>query len=146
MVDAPAHFLEERRRLGHDRRDEMWEGVLHLVPQPISRHQWLAIKLAAVLVPRAEAKGLYPMQEPSVFRPGRTDSWRIPELGFARPEYVSRRGIEGRAELVVEVHSPGDETYDKLPFYGEVGCQELLVIDRDSVAIELFVQQDAAMV
>ena len=142
MTDAPAHFLEERRRLGHDRRDEMWEGVLHLVPQPASRHQRLAHKLGAVLLPLAEAKDLIGMQEPAVYRPGRTDSWRIPELGYACREHVSERGIEGRAE----VRSPGDETYDKLPFYGEVGCRELLVVDHDTLALELFLLQEGAMV
>ncbi|MGH9276586.1 MAG: Uma2 family endonuclease [Acidimicrobiales bacterium] len=146
MVDAPDHFLEERRRLGHDRWDEMWEGVLHVAPLPDSRNQRLAIKLGAILLPLAEAPGLIGLQSPSGFWPGRTDSWRVPALGFARREFVSERGVEGRAKLVVEVRSPRDETYDKLPFYGEVGCQEVLVVDRDSLALELFVSQDGQMV
>jgi Uma2 family endonuclease len=109
-----------------------------MVPQPLSRDQRLAYEIGAVLHPLAKAKGLLGMQEPSVFNPHRGDSWRVPELGYARPEHVSERGIEGRAELVVEVRSPRDETYDKLPFYAEMGCQEVLVVDRDTCAVELF--------
>jgi Uma2 family endonuclease len=138
-LEVPDHFLEERHRLGHDHQDEMWEGVLHMVPQPTGRHQRLAYEIGVVLHPLAEAKGLVGLLEPAVYRPGRSDSWRIPELGYCRPEnYSDERGIEGRAELVVEIRSPRDETYDKLPFYADVGCQEVLVIDRDTCAVELF--------
>ena len=138
-LDVPDHFLEERHRLGHDHQDEMWEGVLHMVPQPSGRHQRLAYELGAVLQPLAEAKGLVGLQEPAVYRPGPSDSWRIPELGFCRLEnYSEDRGIEGRAELVVEIRSPRDETYEKLPFYAELECQEVLVIDRDTCTVELF--------
>ena len=142
-LDVPDHFLDERHRLGHDHQDEMWEGVLHMVPQPSGRHQRLAYELGAVLLPLAKAKGLVGLQEPAVYRPGGTQSWRIPELGYCRPEnYSEERGIEGRAELVVEIRSPYDETYDKLPFYAETGCQEVLVIDRDSCEVELFTLDD----
>lgn len=59
-------------------------------------------------------------------------------MAVARPEYVSERGIEGRAELVTEIHSPGDESYEKVPFCADVGCHEVLIVDRDSLGLELF--------
>ena len=34
MLEAPQAMLDERRRLGHAVRDEMWDGVLHMVPPP----------------------------------------------------------------------------------------------------------------
>jgi hypothetical protein len=34
FIEAPQAMLDERRRLGLDRRDEMWDGVLHVVPLP----------------------------------------------------------------------------------------------------------------
>ena len=33
--------LEDRRKRGADRWDEMWDGVLHMVPPPGSAHQSL---------------------------------------------------------------------------------------------------------
>jgi hypothetical protein len=36
-LEAPGGLLEERRRLGLDIRDEMWDGVLHVVPPPGGR-------------------------------------------------------------------------------------------------------------
>ncbi|MGI9120683.1 MAG: hypothetical protein ACR2G7_11290 [Acidimicrobiales bacterium] len=38
LLEAPQSLLEERRRLGLDIFDEMWEGVLHMVPPPGGPH------------------------------------------------------------------------------------------------------------
>jgi hypothetical protein len=38
-------LLERRERLGLDRKDEVWEGVLHVVPSPSGRHGDLAAQL-----------------------------------------------------------------------------------------------------
>jgi Uma2 family endonuclease len=139
FVDTPPGFLEERRRLGHDTRDEMWEGVLHMVPPPRSRHQRLEARLAAVLVPLAETRGWEVMTQAGLYRPGAENDWRVPDLVIARRDHISERGVECRAEVVVEIRSPNDETYDKLPFYADVECQEVLVIDPATWRIELFV-------
>ena len=64
-------------------------------------------------------------------------SYRVPDLGYARPEHVSERGIEGRAALVVEILSPGDESYEKLPFYRQVGVEEVLFVDQATRAFEV---------
>lgn len=36
-MEVPEAMLAERRRLGLDRRDEMWNRVLHMVPPPGGR-------------------------------------------------------------------------------------------------------------
>ncbi|MGI8413509.1 MAG: hypothetical protein ACR2QA_13710 [Solirubrobacteraceae bacterium] len=44
----PAEFeelLERRRRWGADRRDEVWEGVLHMNPAPSIAHGDLVAQL-----------------------------------------------------------------------------------------------------
>jgi Uma2 family endonuclease len=139
MVEMPEALLAERRRHGHDRWDEMWEGLLHVVPPPSARHQRIEGRFVMVLGPLAEARGLVVLPQAGLFRPGTDRDYRVPDLLVARPEHVRERGVEGPAELVVEIRSPGDETYEKLPFYGELGCREVLVVDRDSLALELFV-------
>ena len=140
LVEAPEALLEERRRKGLDVFDEMWEGVLHMVPAPSGPHQRQGYRLGAAFLPLAAAKGLVGSHETGLYRPGTDESdYRVPDLVCARTEYASDRGVEGRAELAVEIRSPGDETYAKVDFYAEVGVQELLVIDRDTSALELFV-------
>ena len=146
IIDPPSDSLEERRRLGQDIRDEMWDGVVHVVPSPSTWHQRFAHRLAVVLFPLAEAKGLLATHVTAVYRPGEDRDWRVPDLLYAPYEHALTRGIEGNAALVIEVRSPGEETYDKLPFYAEVGCREVLVIDRDTCAVELFSLDDGQSV
>lgn len=44
---------------------------------------------------------------------GSESDYRVPDQLFCREEQLSYRGAEG-AELVAEVRSAGDETYDKI--------------------------------
>lgn len=39
---------------------------------------------------------------------------------------------------MIEILSPGDETYDKLAWYAGLGVGEILVVDPDTRAVELF--------
>ena len=44
--------------MGDDRYEEMWEGVLHLVPQPARWHQRFASELLVILG-RLDAQGVH---------------------------------------------------------------------------------------
>lgn len=127
MLEVPEALLQERRRLGHDRFDEMWEGVLHMVPPPAMWHQGFGTQLIAVLKPLAEARGLRAFYEIGFFR--RSDDYRQPDHAYARPEQVTERGIEGPVPLVIEIRSPRDETDEKVPWYLAQGVAEVLTID-----------------
>lgn len=133
MLEVPDSLLAERHRLGHDFFDEMWEGELHMVPPPSGYHQRLASWLAGQWRPLAAAAGLEVIAETGLFDPAVADfsSYRQPDLAVYRPDQLSRRGIEGRAELVVEIRSLDDESYQKIPFYQRVGVAELLIIEVD---------------
>jgi hypothetical protein len=54
---VPESLLAERRQLGHDRFDELWEGELHLVPSPSFPHQQLASWLLVTWWPIARSAG-----------------------------------------------------------------------------------------
>lgn len=135
MLDAPQAMLDERRRLGLDGRDEMWDGVVHMVPPAGGPHQRLGSKFFLAVGPLAERRGLVPLMETGLFRS--TDDYRVPDQLYCLPEHFSERGAEG-AELVVEVRSDGDETYRKIPFYGTVGVQEMIVLHPGGRTVELF--------
>jgi Uma2 family endonuclease len=135
MLEAPQALLDERRRLGLDRRDEMWDGVLHVVPPPKGPHQRLATDFLLVAGPLAQRRGLIAQYETALFRAA--DDYRVPDQVYFRPEHDSERGVEG-AELVVEVRSPGDETYEKVDFYAAQGVREMLVLHPDGRFAELF--------
>ena len=85
-------WLEERRRLGHDAFDEVWNGVLHVVPPPSYWHQDVGTKLLVLLVPVAERLGLRATYETGVFRVGAEKlDYRQPDLVVARPEHGRAR-------------------------------------------------------
>jgi Uma2 family endonuclease len=137
--DPTLGWLAERRRLGLDKIDEMWEGVLHVVPPPSVRHQDAEMELSTLLRERAHELGLRCTVNTGVFDPEQPDeSFRVPDIVVARPDQRTHRGIEGGAVLAVEILSPNDETYDKLPFYAARGVEQLLVVDPRSFRLELY--------
>lgn len=122
-------LLERRRRLGLDRHDEVWQGVLHMSPERSLAHADIASQLAELLGPLARAAGLVPAISP--FNLGESErDYRSPDGGLFR----ERSGAvwNPTAALVVEILSPGDETWDKLPFYAAHDVDELLIIDPRS--------------
>lgn len=135
MLEAPQAMLDERRRLGLDRRDEMWDGVLHVVPPAGGPHQRLSTELMLVLGQLAKRRGLVPHVEAGLFRTA--ENYRVPDQLYCRPDDLSDRGAEG-AELVVEIRSAGDETYDKLDFYAAAEVRELLVVHPGDRRAEVF--------
>ena len=135
MLDAPQAMLDERRRLGHDVRDEMWDGVLHMVPPPGGAHQVFAGGIYSVIYPLAAARGLLALYETGLF--GSVRDYRVPDMMVLRREHVSDRGAEA-AELVIEVRSKDDETYDKIDFYGRLGVSEMIVAHPHDSRVELF--------
>jgi len=139
LLDVPEHLLEERRRLGLDGRDEMWEGVLHMVPPPADRHQGLSSDLFLVLGPIAKAAGFVPRFETGLFDPAvaHYHDYRVPDQTYAHPRLRTERGIDGPAALVIEFRSPGDDTYDKLPYFHRLGVNEVLIVHPSNRQVEL---------
>jgi Uma2 family endonuclease len=128
LVDAERE-IERRRELGLDKKDELWDGVWHLVNAPKLWHQRLSLDLALVLVPRARGLGLEPLVDAGLIA-DITKDFRIPDQVYARPEHLTEDGVSSAA-LVVEVRSPGDESYVKLPFYAARGVTEVLIVHQE---------------
>jgi Uma2 family endonuclease len=142
MPDVSRDFLQRRKRMGLDIWDEMWEGVLHMPPSPNRGHQdfewalesWLRIVWA---YPRGN-KVYHQINLASVG--GWPDDYRIPDLLLLTPDRFAidhNEYFEGPPSAVVEIRSPGDESYEKLPFYAELGVPEVWIIDRDTKAPEI---------
>src|SRR4051812_31079776 len=126
-LEVPESFLDERRRLGHDKKDELWDGELHMVPPPSSRHSRVSLDLLIALIPTARRHGLQHWADPTGIY-GRDNDWRIPDGMLVRPEDVTERGVE-RAELVIEVLSPYDESRQKMPWYARRRVTEIWLVE-----------------
>lgn len=144
VVHVREEELAERRAKGLDRWDEMWEGVLHMTPAPSVEHQRIVMELVEFLRPllRESGRGTL-IGQVNVFHEVRPfTNYRIPDLVFVaagREHVLARDGVRGEGpDAVIEIRSPEDETYEKLPFYAAIGVREAIVCDRDSKAIEIF--------
>jgi Uma2 family endonuclease len=136
--------LAERQRRGADRYDEVWEGVYVMPPMPNNEHQQLVMCLGAVLQDVVGWTGQGTVC-PGVNVSDRDQDWRqnyrVPDVAvFLRGGTAQNRDTHwvGGPDFVVEITSPADDTRDKLPFYGQVGVRELLLIDRDPWRLELY--------
>ncbi len=129
-------WLERRRRLGQDRRDEVWEGRYVVAPDPDGRHGSVSLDVGILLKSIARRLGL---QVTTTFNLGGPGDFRIPDGGLL----PGPLGVwHDTAVLVVEILSPDDATFEKLDFYTAHGVQELLVLDWRDRSVRCFALQD----
>lgn len=147
MPSVPPELLEWRRRTGADRWDEMWEGVLHMVPSPNLEHQHFGSQIDGYLNTHWLGEGRKVYREVDVASvDGWSSDYRCPDLLLLLPDTIHRRRatlhdphIEGPPDVVIEIRSPDDESYEKLPFYASLGVPEVWIIDRDTKVPEIHV-------
>ncbi len=143
IPQMPPGLLEWRKRTGADRWDEMWEGVLHMPPMPNREHQDLEWVIEFYLRTHwAPSLGARVYHGINVAAPGGwPNNYRIPDVVLLKPE---RFGIdrneyfEGGPDVVIEIRSPGDESYEKLEFYARLEVTEVWIIDRDTKTPEIY--------
>jgi len=131
-------LIQRRRAQGLDTFDEVWEGSYHMAPAGRSGHAYLDDVIAVLLHPYAQAAGLIGS---GPFNLGHKDDYRVPDRGYHR-ELLDVVYFP-TAAIAVEIVSPDDETYAKLPFYAAHGVNEVLVIDPDGHRVRIFVLVDS---
>ncbi len=118
-------------------------GVLHLSPHSTFRHARLSQQLAEILGPLARGAGLIPAI--AEFNLGDSDQdYRVPDGGLVRD-----RGdhlFVPSAALVIEIRSPNDESWEKLPFYASHGVDEVVILEPESRQVNWLRVQDGAYV
>jgi Uma2 family endonuclease len=129
VVDPPTaglhELLERRHRSGLDRLDEIWEGVYHMVPAPSGPRATIEAQVIRLLGPYADTAELTMTGQCNL---GESEQdFRVPDGALHRSPPM---GVwNPTAALVVEIVSPGDETWEKLPFYAAHDVDEVLVVD-----------------
>jgi Uma2 family endonuclease len=118
-------LIERREALGLDHRDEVWDGVLHMIPPPNFAHERLSSHLHRLLGPYADAADLYLVGTVGI---GFKDNNRIPDLTLQRPQDAEPQW-QHTAALVIEIVSPKDKSRDKFDFYAAHAVDEVLILD-----------------
>ena len=150
-IDLSRRLIAERRRLGHDRWDEVWEGVYVMNASPNDEHQEVQMRLIREFGDVVDEPGL------GKVRAGVNVSDREHDWGknFRCPDVVvylnDTKAVNhntfwyGGPDFAVEIVSPGDRSREKLDFYAKVGTRELLIVDRKPWALELYRLQDETL-
>lgn len=125
-------LVERRRQLDQDRRDEVWDGVLHMIPPPSVEHGRMASVLHRVLGPVADARGLVTVATSGIGTG--QDDYRVPDLALLAAGFKPQ--WNETAALVVEIVSPGDKTWEKLPFYAAHDIDEVLIVEPEKRAVQ----------
>lgn len=134
--DLEQRIIARRRRLGHDKLDEVWNGVYVTAPAPNNEHQDVvgALQTLFTLVVQWQGAGLvFPAVNVSDRRNDWEKNFRVPDVAVFL-KGTSAVNCEthwfGGPDLAVEVVSKQDRTKKKLGFYVKVGTRELLIVDR----------------
>ena len=134
-----AELIEKRHRLGQDGYDEMWDGVYHVAAMARSEHGDVQAQLIVVLTTLAAPRGLVVAGPVNI---GLSEhDHRVPDAVIVR-ERRDEFWVP-TAAMVVEVVSPGDETYAKFGFYHTRRVEETLVADPAKRELRLFRRGEA---
>ncbi len=134
-------LIEQRRRNGAERYDEMWKGILHVNPLPTGVHQDIVQQLSVIFDQPARDAGLFVRPGVNI---GEPDDYRGPD------SVLQRERLPGlwheTAALAVEVRSPRDATWKKFPHYAEHGVDEFVVIEPEKRSVQWFALADGEYV
>lgn len=129
--------------LPEDKRYEILDGDLFMVPAPGIKHQRLSIALSAVLLKKLSRFGTV-LAAPCDVLFSREDIVQ-PDILFVRKErsgIIGDLNIQGSPDLVVEILSPGTRQRDleaKRKIYSKFGVSEYWIVDPEAETIEVLV-------
>ncbi len=137
-------WVRAQRSADASEHDEVWEGVLMMTPMANMEHQDIATGLSAVLRVVVDWTGsgkVYQGANVSDREQGWDQNYRVPDVVVVLPGSRARdcdTHLCGGPDFLAEIVSPHDHSREKLRFYGKIGVRELLLVDRDPWALELY--------
>lgn len=142
--------LRRRRELGHDKFDEVWNGVYVMNAMPGTEHQRFVQLLAFALQLTVPANAsVLPGVNVSDRDADWTSNFRCPDVVVylaSNPAIDHGTHWRGGPDLAVEVISAGDRARKKLGFYSQVGTREVLLIDPRRRTVQLYTLRDGQLV
>lgn len=150
--DKVRRIIHRRRRLGLDRKDEVWNGRYIIMPDPDNVHQDLVGSLLTVLrivISWAKLGNAYPGCNISDREEKWTSNYRVPDVTvFLNDNPAENRNTHwlGGPDLAIEIVSDNDKSRKKLDFYASVGTRELIIVDRAPWQLELFRLTDGELI
>jgi Uma2 family endonuclease len=144
-------IIRRRRAWGADHKDEVWNGIYVMSPDPDNEHQslvYLLCKTIESLLDESAGLRVFPGINVSDQEENWTKNYRCPDVALFLPGNPAEdRGTYwfGGPDFAVEIVSAGDRSRAKLDFYAAVGVRELLLVDRKPWKLELYRLQEGVL-
>ena len=130
-------------QLPEDKRYEILDGELYVVPAPNTRHQRISKRFETGLMRQFEEKGLGEVFHAPYDVVFSDENVAQPDILLVRKErlgLVAEANLPAAPDLVVEILSPGTRKKDlaiKRKIYARFGIQEYWIVDPDAAAVEV---------
>ena len=128
----------------YERFTETWDGVDVMPPMPNDEHQEVQFNFAAPLI-EAVIEPKFGVVRMGVNITDRKTKWtknyRGPDVVVyldTNPAINHGTHWEGGPDFLVEIISDGEDPHAKFDFYAKVNTREVLIVERDPWAVELF--------
>jgi Uma2 family endonuclease len=138
--------------LPEEKRYEILDGELYMVPAPNIRHQTISLRLAAALFQHVKDNSLGQVLEAPCDVILSDENVVQPDILFVRKEHagiVTEANLQGPPDLAVEILSPGTANKDldlKRKVYARFGIQEYWIVDPEAETIEILVWSEAGYI
>jgi len=153
MKRANVRFnYDDYLQLPEDKRYEILDGELFVVPAPNTRHQRISKRLEIALIRQVEENGLGEVLDAPYDVLLSEENVVQPDIMFVRKEryaIIGELNIHGAPDLVIEILSPGTRTKDleiKRKTYAGRGVQEYWIVDPEDATIEVLAWSESGYV
>jgi hypothetical protein len=135
-------LIARRHQLGLDKFDEVWEGDYHMAPMAHSSQGWIQDELSRALHQLGRPRDLIGSGPVNI---GSPDDFRVPDWVLYRGSRPNSTWVP-TATIVVEIESPDDESWEKLPFYASRGVEEVLIVSPPTRSMTWLILEDGRYV
>jgi len=151
-ISTPIQFTyEDYLHFSEDKRYEIIEGEVYMVPSPLTYHQRLALNLSMAVADFVRKNRLGEIFIPPL-------DVVLSDIDVVQPDIlfisngnagiITEKNIQGAPDLVVEILSPSSDYKDKVlkrKLYAKYGVREYWLVYPDAKEIQVFTLKDAAL-
>jgi Uma2 family endonuclease len=136
-------------QLPEDKRYEILDGELYVVPAPNTRHQRLAKRLLGALDRYVSGKTLGEVFVAPYDVLLSDENVVQPDIVFVRQErfaIIREANLAGAPDIAIEILSPGTRQKDlaiKRKIYARFGVQEYWIVDPDAATVEILAWKES---
>jgi Uma2 family endonuclease len=139
-------------QLPGDKRYEILEGELYVVPAPNTRHQRISKRILNALIRQIEEKGLGEVFNAPYDVIFSEENVVQPDILFVRKErmtIIGEANLPAAPDLAVEILSPSTRKKDlaiKRKIYAKFGVQEYWIVDPDANTVEVLTWKESGYI